>query len=322
MQARRRNELTHCTCVMVTITPVPPPLPPASSDPPYPTPTPIVTTLLPPLKLQAWLAAMRLSSVFERLLREWVLRTTPAPPRLSELLSSESRPCSACGLSHRAPPPQPPQAEAQSSRRSPPLPPSANDSGGGGGGEGGDAPLTVVCDCCDATYHLDCLRPPLREVPRAEWFCPACLCPDVAMSSECRGGLEWGSGGVVLARAPPRGGFGCWSRWSKARAAAGDDEVANGGGGGGAGGGDREGERSGEPPLLCGSGRGGSLETGGGKGGGGGASGKREGEEGCGHRGLGIGGMGEWGPSPAVPKALDWSLSRQARECLDVRTCC
>ncbi|CAM9869515.1 unnamed protein product, partial [Laminaria digitata] len=318
---------------------------------------------------KAWLAAMRLSSVFERLLREWVLRTTPAPPRLSELLSSESRPCSACGLSYRPPPPPPPLTPGgQASRRPPPLPLAANGSGsgggggggggvvgvgggGGGGGGGGDgegAPVTVVCDCCDATYHLDCLRPPLREVPRAEWFCPACLCPETAMSSSssssCRGqgqgqgGLGWGVGGVVLARAPPRGGFGCWSRWSKATAASGaasgaaapdaacaaDDIVANGGGGGwGEGGGDcgntAARERNGEPPLLCGSGRGGSLEAGGkagGKGGGGGgASGRRGGGEEGG--GLGIGGMGEWGPSPAVPKALDWSLSRQARECLE-----
>lgn len=140
-------------------------------------------------------------------------------------------------------------------------------------------PGTIVCDCCDATYHLECLRPPLHEVPRTEWFCPACVSPGAR-----------GQGGVTLARPPPEGGFGCWSRWSRT------EEGVGGGGKAGVrvGGG-------GEPPLLSGSGGGGSLESGGGEG------------------GMGIGGMGDWGPSAGVPKALDWSLSRQTRKCLEVR---
>lgn len=57
----------------------------------------------------------------------------------------------------------------------------------------------------------------------------------------------------------------------------------------------------GEPPFLCGS------------------VGDRHYSATKGEEGSGIGDMGEWGPFSGVPKALDWSLSRQARECLQVR---
>ncbi|NXU50126.1 PHRF1 protein, partial [Turnix velox] len=32
----------------------------------------------------------------------------------------------------------------------------------------------LLCDGCDAGYHMECLNPPLSEVPIDEWFCPAC----------------------------------------------------------------------------------------------------------------------------------------------------
>nr|XP_020639787.1 PHD and RING finger domain-containing protein 1 isoform X1 [Pogona vitticeps] len=32
----------------------------------------------------------------------------------------------------------------------------------------------LLCDGCDAGYHMECLNPPLREVPVDEWFCPPC----------------------------------------------------------------------------------------------------------------------------------------------------
>ncbi|NXY02911.1 PHRF1 protein, partial [Pteruthius melanotis] len=32
----------------------------------------------------------------------------------------------------------------------------------------------LLCDGCDAGYHMECLDPPLSEVPVDEWFCPAC----------------------------------------------------------------------------------------------------------------------------------------------------
>ncbi|XP_060625452.2 PHD and RING finger domain-containing protein 1 isoform X1 [Anolis sagrei] len=32
----------------------------------------------------------------------------------------------------------------------------------------------LLCDGCDAGYHMECLNPPLSEVPVDEWFCPLC----------------------------------------------------------------------------------------------------------------------------------------------------
>ncbi|XP_063218187.1 PHD and RING finger domain-containing protein 1-like isoform X2 [Bacillus rossius redtenbacheri] len=33
----------------------------------------------------------------------------------------------------------------------------------------------LLCDGCDLGYHLECLRPPLDEVPIEQWFCPDCV---------------------------------------------------------------------------------------------------------------------------------------------------
>ncbi|GLE10208.1 hypothetical protein PINS_up022233 [Pythium insidiosum] len=32
----------------------------------------------------------------------------------------------------------------------------------------------LMCDTCDAEYHLYCLSPPLTAVPEGDWFCPTC----------------------------------------------------------------------------------------------------------------------------------------------------
>ena len=32
----------------------------------------------------------------------------------------------------------------------------------------------LLCDGCDLGYHLECLNPPMTEVPMDEWFCPEC----------------------------------------------------------------------------------------------------------------------------------------------------
>uniref|UniRef100_A0A8C6T6T7 PHD-type domain-containing protein n=1 Tax=Neogobius melanostomus TaxID=47308 RepID=A0A8C6T6T7_9GOBI len=32
----------------------------------------------------------------------------------------------------------------------------------------------LLCDGCDAGYHMECLTPPLNAVPVEEWFCPEC----------------------------------------------------------------------------------------------------------------------------------------------------
>lgn len=37
--------------------------------------------------------------------------------------------------------------------------------------DGGDL---ICCDGCISAYHLDCVEPPLKEIPSGQWFCPEC----------------------------------------------------------------------------------------------------------------------------------------------------
>ncbi|NXX76337.1 PHRF1 protein, partial [Urocolius indicus] len=42
----------------------------------------------------------------------------------------------------------------------------------------------LLCDGCDAGYHMECLNPPLSEVPVDEWFCPACAPMHVSATAD------------------------------------------------------------------------------------------------------------------------------------------
>ncbi|NXW84417.1 PHRF1 protein, partial [Alopecoenas beccarii] len=42
----------------------------------------------------------------------------------------------------------------------------------------------LLCDGCDAGYHMECLNPPLSEVPVDEWFCPACAPVEVSAAAD------------------------------------------------------------------------------------------------------------------------------------------
>ncbi|KFQ37624.1 PHD and RING finger domain-containing protein 1, partial [Mesitornis unicolor] len=42
----------------------------------------------------------------------------------------------------------------------------------------------LLCDGCDAGYHMECLNPPLSEVPVDEWFCPACAPMSVSTAAD------------------------------------------------------------------------------------------------------------------------------------------
>ncbi|KAM4618565.1 uncharacterized protein phrf1 [Polymixia lowei] len=44
----------------------------------------------------------------------------------------------------------------------------------------------LLCDGCDAGYHMECLTPPLDAVPVEEWFCPECE----ANNRHSRGSVE------------------------------------------------------------------------------------------------------------------------------------
>ncbi|KAB0365008.1 hypothetical protein FD754_009164 [Muntiacus muntjak] len=42
----------------------------------------------------------------------------------------------------------------------------------------------LLCDGCDAGYHMECLDPPLQEVPVDEWFCLECAAPGAASAAD------------------------------------------------------------------------------------------------------------------------------------------
>ena len=41
-----------------------------------------------------------------------------------------------------------------------------------GGGE--DEKKILLCDSCPKGYHIYCLKPKLRSIPKGDWFCPTC----------------------------------------------------------------------------------------------------------------------------------------------------
>lgn len=38
-----------------------------------------------------------------------------------------------------------------------------------------DAEQMILCDACDAGFHIFCLDPPLKSIPDGDWLCPNCL---------------------------------------------------------------------------------------------------------------------------------------------------
>jgi hypothetical protein len=35
-------------------------------------------------------------------------------------------------------------------------------------------PRMIICDLCDRSYHLCCLKPPINDFPEGSWFCYRC----------------------------------------------------------------------------------------------------------------------------------------------------
>jgi hypothetical protein len=57
-----------------------------------------------------------------------------------------------------------------------------------------DAASMLLCDGCDAGFHLHCLDPPLAAVPDGEWRCPRC-----AGGAGAGAGADHGSGRAAVA---------------------------------------------------------------------------------------------------------------------------
>ncbi|XP_040293358.1 nucleosome-remodeling factor subunit BPTF isoform X2 [Bufo bufo] len=43
----------------------------------------------------------------------------------------------------------------------------------------------LCCETCSAVYHLECVKPPLEEVPEDEWQCEVCVAHKVSGVSDC-----------------------------------------------------------------------------------------------------------------------------------------
>lgn len=71
----------------------------------------------------------------------------------------------------------------------------------------------LLCDYCDSGFHLECLNPPLDEVPDGDWFCSRCQLLDTRNTEQSQGRVTWfrvptfpvGLGGrsVQCIRVPP-----------------------------------------------------------------------------------------------------------------------
>lgn len=45
----------------------------------------------------------------------------------------------------------------------------------------------LLCDGCDDSYHTFCLIPPLLDIPKGDWRCPACVAKEVSKPVEAFG---------------------------------------------------------------------------------------------------------------------------------------
>lgn len=43
----------------------------------------------------------------------------------------------------------------------------------------------LCCETCSAVYHLECVKPPLQEVPEDEWQCEVCVAHKVPGVADC-----------------------------------------------------------------------------------------------------------------------------------------
>ncbi len=46
--------------------------------------------------------------------------------------------------------------------------------------DGGDL---LLCDYCELVYHMECVNPPLTELPEDKWKCPVCVVSNTSTAS-------------------------------------------------------------------------------------------------------------------------------------------
>ncbi|GLC46902.1 hypothetical protein PLESTB_001282200 [Pleodorina starrii] len=91
---------------------------------------------------------------------------------------------------------------------------------------GGERPHTILlCDGCDDGYHMACLEPPLKAIPKGDWHCPKCV---AAKAAKAKGS---GKAAAAGAAAAPAGSAGQKRKASEgagpSAAAGGDGDASN-----------------------------------------------------------------------------------------------
>ena len=90
-------------------------------------------------KSQIWHSAHTLSMMSERLFQAWVLSYSDGSIDIKDPLGQPwEQTCRSCQLDE-------------------------------------DEPNVILCDHCDASFHIYCLKPPLKEIPEGSWMCPRCI---------------------------------------------------------------------------------------------------------------------------------------------------
>lgn len=46
--------------------------------------------------------------------------------------------------------------------------------------------VLLLCDSCDNACHLTCCQPPLKRVPKGDWFCTECAAKQAAAAGAAR----------------------------------------------------------------------------------------------------------------------------------------
>ncbi|AQK78087.1 RING/FYVE/PHD-type zinc finger family protein [Zea mays] len=54
-------------------------------------------------------------------------------------------------------------------------------------GRKADSKGRIICDRCEAAYHVSCLKLAIDEEAPAKWYCPSCVEPDVALKHKNHG---------------------------------------------------------------------------------------------------------------------------------------
>ena len=59
--------------------------------------------------------------------------------------------------------------------------------------------ILLLCDSCDNACHLSCCQPPLKRVPKGDWFCLGCTASrqKLQQAQAAKAPARWAAGRAV-----------------------------------------------------------------------------------------------------------------------------